>query len=168
MKEGEVGHKVGIAVNVITGIGFTVMVYDAEVPVHPLAEGVTEIDATMGEVLVFVAVNAGILPVPLAANPIAGLELVHVKVAPGVVLVKVADGIIVPVQTFTLPGMVTTGVGFTVIVYVELIPRHPLAEGVIVIVAVIGAELVLTALNPVIFPVPLADKPIVVLLFVQV
>ena len=36
------------------------------------------------------------------------------------------------------------------------------------IVAVTGAELVLTALNPAIFPAPLADNPIVVLLFVQV
>jgi hypothetical protein len=44
-----------------------------EVPVQPLAEGVMVIVAVVGAGVVFVAVNAGISPVPLAARPIAVL-----------------------------------------------------------------------------------------------
>ena len=42
-----------------------------------------------------------------------------------------------------------------------------LAVGVIVIVAVIGADVVLVAVNAVTFPVPLAASPMAVLLFVH-
>ena len=42
-----------------------------------------------------------------------------------------------------------------------------LAVGVIVIVAVIGAEVVLVAVNAVTLPVPLAARPIAVLLLVH-
>ena len=46
-------------------------------------------------------------------------------------------------------------------------PRHPV-EGVTVIVAVIGDDPGLAAMKDGIFPVPLAGKPIAVLVFVQV
>jgi hypothetical protein len=52
------------------------------VPVHPFAVGVTVIVAVIGEVVALIAVNAGILPEPLAASPIAVLLLVHVNVVP--------------------------------------------------------------------------------------
>lgn len=54
-------------------VGFTVMVNDSGVPVHPFAVGVTVMVATSGAVPVLVAVNEGRLPVPLAARPIDGL-----------------------------------------------------------------------------------------------
>ena len=46
-------------------------------------------------------------------------------------------------------------------------PRHPLTVGVTVMVAVIGEDVRLVAVNPGIFPVPLAPNPIEVLEFVQ-
>jgi len=59
------------------------------------------------------------------------------------------------------------GVGLTVIVNVCAAPGHPAADGVTVIVAVTGALVKLIAVNAGIFPLPLAAKPIAVLLFVQ-
>ena len=58
------------------------------------------------------------------------------------------------------------GVGLTVIVNVVGDPVHP-STGVTVIVAVMGALVVLAATNDEIFPVPLAARPILVLLLFQ-
>lgn len=55
----------------------------------------------------------------------------------------------------------------TVIVNVTGDPLHGLFSGVTVMVAVIGAEVALVALNTLIFPFPEAGNPIAVLLFVQ-
>lgn len=55
----------------------------------------------------------------------------------------------------------------TVIVNVRGDPLHGLFSGVTVMVAVIGAEVALVALNTLIFPFPEAGNPIAVLLFVQ-
>ena len=43
-----------------------------------LMEGTTVIVATIAVLVEFIAVNAGTLPVPLAAKPIAGLVFVQV------------------------------------------------------------------------------------------
>lgn len=68
----------------------------------------------------------------------------------------------------TPPLCVITGVGLTVIVYVEEIPvQLPLMEGVTVTVETIAAFVGLRAVNAGTFPVPLAAKPIAVLEFVQ-
>ena len=61
----------------VTGVGFTVIVKFIVFPVHPFAEGETEIIAEIEVVPLFVAVNEGILPVPLAPKPIAVLLLVQ-------------------------------------------------------------------------------------------
>jgi len=53
-------------------------------------------------------------------------------------------------------------------VKVETAPVHPFAVGVMVIVAVIGAFVTFVAVNEGTFPLPLAIKPIEVLLFVHV
>ena len=66
------------------GVGFTVIVNVIGVPLQPFLAGVTVIVATSGAEVVFVVAKAPILPVPLAANPIAGVLFVHVYV----VLVK--------------------------------------------------------------------------------
>ena len=52
------------------------------VPAQPLAVGVTVIVAITGVVVRFVAVNEGILPVPLALKPIVGSLFVHANVVP--------------------------------------------------------------------------------------
>jgi hypothetical protein len=48
------------------------------------------------------------------------------------------------------------------------VPGQPLAAGVMVMVAVIGAEVAFAAVNDGMFPDPLAARPMAVLLFVQV
>ena len=55
----------------------------------------------------------------------------------------------------------------TVMVNVLDVPPQPDAEGVTVIVAVIGVDPGLVAVNDGILPLPLAPRPIAVLLFVQ-
>ena len=72
--------------------------------------------ADMGSGVVFVVVKAGILSVPLAAMPMAGLVLVHVKVVAVVVLEKVVAGSAIPEQYVTSAGTITVGVGLTVMV----------------------------------------------------
>ena len=46
-------------------------------PVQPLADGVTIIVAVTGALVVLVAVNDAILPVPFAARPIEVVLFVH-------------------------------------------------------------------------------------------
>jgi hypothetical protein len=72
----------------ISGRGLTVIVKVIAVPVHEFAEGVTVMVAVNGLLPVFVAVKAGILPVPLAAKPIEVFELVHEYVVPLTVPLK--------------------------------------------------------------------------------
>ena len=59
------------------GVGYTVMVNDKGVPVHPFAVGVTVMVAITGAVPLLVAVKDGIFPVPLAASPMDGVLLTH-------------------------------------------------------------------------------------------
>jgi len=72
-------HNAWLAGSATSGIGFTVMVKLCAVPGQPLAVGVTVMVAVMGALVVLVAVNTGIFPVPLAARPIAVLLLVQLK-----------------------------------------------------------------------------------------
>ncbi len=57
-------------------------------PVQPATVGVTVTVEVTGEPLVLFAVNAGVLPAPLAAKPIEVLEFVQAKEPPAGVLVK--------------------------------------------------------------------------------
>lgn len=61
----------------------------------------------------------------------------------------------------------TVGVGFTISWKLESGPVHPLALGLMVMVAVSTMFVVFDAVNEAIFPVPLAAKPIPVFVFVQ-
>ncbi len=99
-----------------TGVGLTVIVYEAGVPGQPLAVGVTVIVAITGSAELFVPVNAGVSPIPLAESPILASELIHSNVAPGVVLVKFEAAIAAPLQTTASAGTVTFGPGLTVMV----------------------------------------------------
>ena len=64
------------------------------------------------------AVKLAILPVPLAANPIAGLLLVQLNTVPATVPLKVTGAVAEPAHTTWLTGWFTFGVGFTVMVKV--------------------------------------------------
>ena len=160
-------QTVMFAGTVTVGVGLTVMVYDTGVPGHPVAVGVTVMVAVTGVLPVLVAVNAGVLPLPLAARPMEVLELVHVKVVPATLLVYAEAATAAPLQTVLLAGTVTFGVGLTVIVYVTGVPVQPANVGVTVIVPVIGVVPVLVAANAGVLPLPLAARPIAVFEFVQ-
>ena len=61
------------------GTGFTVMEKYPVVPVHPFAEGVTDILAVAGKTEFNIAVNGWILPLPERLKPIDGRLFVHEK-----------------------------------------------------------------------------------------
>src|SRR4051812_23935064 len=102
----------------VAGVGFTVIVYVTGVPLHPDNAGVTVMVPEIALEPLLVAVNAGTLPVPLAARPIAVLEFVQVYVAPAGVLLSVLAGTASPSQYVPFAGAVMEGVGFTVTVVV--------------------------------------------------
>ena len=109
---------------------------------------------------------------PVAANPIEGWLLVHWKdkepVGPPVVgLVKLITAVGEPLHNTWLATGFTIGIGFTVIVKVIGVPVQPAALGVTVMVATIGPMVVLVVTNGSISPVPLAARPMPVLLLVQ-
>jgi hypothetical protein len=79
-------------------VGFTVMVKVNGTPGHAFAEGVTVIVATTGVVPALVAVNEGISPVPLAANPIEGVLLVQANVVPATGPDTVMIAVVAPLQ----------------------------------------------------------------------
>lgn len=121
----------------------------------------------IGAVVALVAVNAGMFPVPFATNPIAILELVQVKLPPTGVLKKFVAATVALLHTTVSAGTSTVGVGFTVIVKLDGVPAQPLTVGVTVIVAVIGAVVVLVAVNPGRLPTPFTPNPMVASVFVQ-
>jgi len=157
------------------GVGFTVMVNVVEAPVQVVApfvnEGVTVMVPLMGARPVLVAVNEAMLPVPLAARPIAVLEFVQVKVVPAVGLPNVTAVVAVPAQIVWLATALTVGLGFTVMVKVVEAPVQVtpafVKEGVTVMVATTGAVPAFRVVNEAMLPVPLAARPIAGVLFVQ-
>src|SRR5450759_4485670 len=130
--------------------------------------------ATTGAVPVFIAVNEGMSPFPLAARPIDGklFVQVYVNVPPVLAVTKVTDVVLSPLHTTWLTGWSTSAVGLTVIVKVLVGPSHvtpPFVKcGVTIIVATTGAVPVFVAMNDGILPLPLAANPMLISLFVQV
>ena len=158
------------------GVGLTVMVNVVAVPVAvtpPLVKvGVTVIVATTGVVPVFTAVNTGRLPVPLAASPILDVLFVQLNTVPATAPLNATLACCEPLHTTWFATALTVGIGFTVIVNVLGVPAtvKPPFEyvGVTVIVATTGAFVVFIAVKAAIVdPVPLAARPILVVLFVQ-
>jgi hypothetical protein len=92
-------QRVWSATAFTVGIGFTLIVNDLGVPLVTPSVGVTMIVATTGEVPVLIAVNAAILPVPLAASPIDVLLLTQLKIVPGIELTNTTVLVLVPLQT---------------------------------------------------------------------
>jgi len=153
------------------GDGFTVIVKVFDVPLQPAADfGVTVIVAVIGTLVLLVTEKDAIFPVPLAGSPIAVLLFIHVQVVALTLLpLKVIAGCISSAQRVLSVILSKIGSGFTVIVKVFDVPLQPAADfGITVIVAVIGAPVLLITGKDAIFPVPLAGSPIAVLLFVHV
>lgn len=117
--------------------------------------------------VVLTAIKLAMFPVPLAAKPILGVLFVQLNVVPATVPVKLTAVVAAPVHSVWLATAPTLAVGFTVMVKVAAIPEQPPAVGVTVMVAVTGTLLVFTAVKLDMFPVPLAAKPILGVLFVQ-
>ena len=168
-------HNTWLATGLTVGVGLTTIVKVCDVPVQVmpplLYTGVTVISAVTGDKPVFTAMKLGILPVPLAASPMDGALLVHVNesapVGPVVGLVKLITAVGDPLHnTWPATGF-TIGVGLTVIVNEIGVPVQPPPLGVTVIVATIGPLVALVVTKGSISPVPLAARPIPVLLFVQ-
>lgn len=152
----------------IVGTGLTVMVKVVLGPVQPATVAVTVMVEVIGLAVLFVATNVGNDPDPLAPNPIAVFELVHVNVPPVGVLLNAVDGTLAPEHWLIGVIALTVGRGLIVIVKVIGVPVHPFLVGVTVIVAEIGVDPVFVAVNVGKLPLPLAPKPIDVLEFVQV
>ena len=114
-----------------------------------------------------VAVNDGILPLPLDTSPIEVLLFVQLKPVPLTEPEKFTGLVVAALHKVWLAGCTTFGVGFTVIVKFCGTPEHPLINGITLMVAVTGAAVKLIAVNEGIFPAPFAARPIEVLLFVQ-
>ena len=136
-------------------------------PVQPLALGVTVMVAVTGVAPALVALKPAILPLPLAARPMVVLLLVQLYVVPATGPLKLMGTVWIPLHNDWFSTALTTGVGFTKMVNVMDGPGQPLALGVTVMVAVTGALVVLVAVKLGILPLPLAAKPIEVVLFVQ-
>ena len=108
------GQNVWSVMPASCGVGFTVTVNCVGVPVQELAEGVTVTVELTGRLVLFVAVNVGIFPLPVDASPIPELVLAHVKVLPvtspsGTTAIDVA-----PLHKVWLPMGSTVGTGFTI------------------------------------------------------
>ena len=126
------------------------------------------ISAMVGAIPALMAINASILPVPLAARPFAGMLLVQVNVVAGPAGLETGvAGAPSPLQNIWLRIVFTVGVGLTVMVYVKGVPTHPSNVGVMVISATLEVIPALVAMKASISPVPLAASPFAGMLLVQ-
>jgi len=78
--------------------------------------------AVIGALVVLVAANEAMLPVPLAARPIAVLLLVQLYTVPVTAPLKVTAVVLEPLHTTSLDTAFTVGVGLTVYVKVVVAP----------------------------------------------
>ena len=97
--------------SVTVGVGFTAMVKDCAVPVHPFAEGVTLIVAVTIDVPELVPVNAAMFPEPLAARPMEVVLFVQLSALPATVPEKFTAPVDVLLQILWSEGSLTVGVG---------------------------------------------------------
>ena len=165
-------HNTWLATAFTVAIGFTVMVNVIGKPAQPLGDvGVTVIVAVIAFVILLAVTKDGILPVPLAANPIEGLLFTQLYVVPDTPLVNTIGKVVVLAHNTWFEIAFTFPVGLTVMVNVLEVPTQltlPLVKvGVTVIVAVTGALVALVAMKEAILPEPVAGKPIDAVLFTQ-
>jgi hypothetical protein len=173
-------HNDWLATACTVAVGLTVIVNVIVVPVQVtpafVYTGVTVTVATNGAVVLFVAENDPILPLPLAAKPIDGVLFTQLNTTllpplPLLGLLKFIAVLLVPLHNTWLATVFTVAVGLTVIVNVIGVPTQLMAPlvkvGVTVIVATIGAVVALVAIKVGMLPVPLAAIPIEGVLLTQ-
>ena len=114
------------------GVGFTVIVKVAGVPVQLLAEGVTLIVAVTGVDPVLPAMKEGRSPVPEAGSPMEVLSFSHKKLLPVTAPCSEVAGIVSELQTTRFEGGTTVGIGLTSTDTVTGFPVQPFAVGLIV------------------------------------
>ena len=157
-------------------MGFTVTLKVVSVPVQEppalVKVGITVIVAVTGLDVVFVAVNEAILPVPAEGRPMVELSFVHEYSVPGTPPVIVTGKVPPWWHTTWLVTGLTVGKGFTVMLNEMDVPgqfpRADMKTGLTVMFAVTGAVVVLETWKGAISPVPVAARPIRVLLLIQV
>ena len=156
-----------VAVMLKVGFGFAVILKVLVVPTQPFKVGVIVTVETCC-VATFDAVKAAILPVPVADKPVLVLLFAQENVEPDGVLTKFVAKTVVPAQTVWSTGVFTEGFGLTVIIKVCGAPavEQPFKVGVTVTVEICCVA-TFDAVNAPILPVPLAVKPVLVLLFVH-
>ena len=121
-------HSTWLAGWFTVAVGFTVMVNVVDPPLQvipPLVKlDVTVMVAVTGVLVVLIAVNDGIVAVPLAPSPMEVLLLLQLYTAPATGPVIVTAVVAVPLHTVWLAITFTDGVGLTVIVKVLDVPVH--------------------------------------------
>jgi len=158
----------------ITGFGFTVIWVLTAAPAQAwpfvVRDGVALMVPLSGAVPLFVATNGAIFPLPETPSPMLLFVFVQVKVVPTWLAPKLIAVLLFPAHKIWGVKAFATGVGSTVIEIVSGIPGQAtpplLKAGVTTMLALIGPLVALVEAKE-IFPVPLAPKPIAVLLFVQ-
>ena len=90
------------------GLGFIVIVYDFDGPLHPFIEGVTIMVALIGSLVKFLAVKVGTdkAPVPAAINPILVLLFVQEYCTPDGVPANTIAETVVPLHMVKLERVV--------------------------------------------------------------
>ena len=134
----------GNILNLAIAIGYTFIKKVSDAPIHvtPLLvnDGVTIIVAVCKSKLSFMTVKDGILPLPLAANPILGLSFIQLNKVLFTVLIKLIGVVSRFAHNDWSETEATLGIGFTVIKKVSELPVqvNPLLvkEGVAMIVAI--------------------------------
>jgi hypothetical protein len=132
--------------------GFTVIVNVIGNPVQPFGDvGVTVMVAVIALVKLFAVTKDGILPVPLAPNPIEGLLFTQLYVVPATPLVNTIGKVVALAQCIWFEIAFTFPFGFTVMVKVLDVPTQLtpalVKVGVIVMVAVTGVLVALVAIK---------------------
>lgn len=120
------------------GVAYTTNEKVVELPGQIPFMGVTTIVAITGALVVLIAVNDGIFPLPLVGSPIDGSSFVQTKEVPLSEPVNATGCAVDPLHNNWLLGCTTVGDGFTVMVNVCGGPVQPKWVGVTVIVAVTG------------------------------
>jgi hypothetical protein len=133
-----------------TGAGRTVIVNVRESPAQlsALAFTKTVMVAVRSFPPVLVAIKAGMLPLPLAANPILGLLFVHWNTAPGELLVNGIPPLAkIPLQKVVSAMGLITGVGLTVSFTVSVITQPEPVDNVKIYSTTTGCEVVLFSVS---------------------
>ena len=95
-------------------------------PKHPFAAGIIVIESIIGTAEELTAVNVGTSPIPAVAIPIEEIELVHAKLIPGRLPVRIVAGTKPPSQTMVFESIVFKAGKGNVVTSIVSIEIHPI------------------------------------------